>query len=77
MKNGPPGRIRTCGLALRRGALYPAELRVAIVKRGNTIVYTLICLGMNVNIFDFTTLDVHSGIQVSNSNVLYLKKCLK
>ncbi len=22
-----PGRIRTCGLALRRGALYPAELR--------------------------------------------------
>ncbi len=27
-KNGAPDRIRTCGLCLRRAALYPAELRV-------------------------------------------------
>ena len=27
-KNGAPGTIRTCGLYLRRVALYPAELRV-------------------------------------------------
>src|SRR5438445_9607039 len=26
--NGAPDRIRTCGLCLRRAALYPAELRV-------------------------------------------------
>ena len=26
-KNGAPGRIRTCGLRLRRPSLYPAELR--------------------------------------------------
>ncbi len=25
---GAPDRIRTCGLRLRRAALYPAELRV-------------------------------------------------
>ena len=28
MKTGAPDRIRTCGLCLRRAALYPAELRV-------------------------------------------------
>ena len=27
-KGGAPDRIRTCGLCLRRAALYPAELRV-------------------------------------------------
>jgi hypothetical protein len=27
-ENGAPDRIRTCGLCLRRAALYPAELRV-------------------------------------------------
>lgn len=27
-KSGAPDRIRTCGLCLRRAALYPAELRV-------------------------------------------------
>ena len=26
--SGAPDRIRTCGLCLRRAALYPAELRV-------------------------------------------------
>ena len=31
-KNGPPYRIRTCDFALRRGALYPAELRVVIYQ---------------------------------------------
>src|SRR5205085_5820654 len=28
LKHGAPDRIRTCGLCLRRAALYPAELRV-------------------------------------------------
>src|SRR3569832_1458934 len=28
LKYGAPDRIRTCGLCLRRAALYPAELRV-------------------------------------------------
>src|SRR6476646_1133471 len=27
-RDGAPDRIRTCGLCLRRAALYPAELRV-------------------------------------------------
>src|SRR3979490_3176680 len=27
LKNGTPGKIRTCDLLLRRQALYPAELR--------------------------------------------------
>ena len=41
--NGPPERIRTSGLPLRRGPLYPAELRAvilisAIVGRRLTIV---------------------------------------
>ncbi len=31
MENGAPDRIRTCGLCLRRAALYPAELRVPMV----------------------------------------------
>ena len=28
LENGAPDTIRTCGLCLRRAALYPAELRV-------------------------------------------------
>ena len=30
---GAPDRIRTCGLCLRRAALYPAELRVHLGVR--------------------------------------------
>ena len=29
--NGPPCTIRTCDLPLRRGTLYPAELRAEVV----------------------------------------------
>jgi hypothetical protein len=32
--SGRHGRIRTCDLSLRRGALYPAELRVQSLKNG-------------------------------------------
>ena len=31
-KNGAPDTIRTCGLCLRRAALYPAELRVLTAR---------------------------------------------
>ncbi len=31
--DGAPDRIRTCGLCLRRAALYPAELRVLTAVR--------------------------------------------
>ena len=37
--NGAPGRIRTCGLWLRRPTLYPAELRAQpIGKRKDEVV---------------------------------------
>ena len=33
---GPPCRVRTCGLAIRNRALYPAELRAVIDELGLT-----------------------------------------
>jgi hypothetical protein len=37
-KSGAPGRIRTCGLWLRRPTLYPAELRARMRRRWIVIV---------------------------------------